>query len=163
MIIDYKSFFPPEAGRWPTAMELYCSDCAQVPEERGVYFICIPPEKEVAFQPFFWRPARNPNQSTPYPVETLEKKYMCQGCPCLLYIGKADGQKGLRQRLRQYIRHGWGESGNHLGGRAVWQVSGCQELLVLWAVCQDPAQEERALLEAFQSCKNDYPLANWRS
>ena len=78
-------------------------------------------------------------------------------------FGKASGKKGLRQRLRQYIRHGWGEIGNHLGGRAVWQTSDCQDLLVLWAVCPDPVQEEHGLLEAYCRRRKDYPLANWRS
>ena len=163
MTVDYASLFPPEAGRWPTTAELYRSGCAQVPEEQGVYFICVPPGKKLTFENRFWTPAKDPGQSTPYPTEALEQKYARQGRPCLLYIGKASGKKGLRQRLRQYIRHGWGEIGNHLGGRAVWQTSDCQDLLVLWAVCPDPVQEEHGLLEAYCRRRKDYPLANWRS
>lgn len=162
-MMDYTSLFPPEADCWPTTAELYHSGCAQVPEERGVYFICAPPGKKIIFENHFWTPAKDPRRSTPYPAEVLEQKYVRQGRPCLLYIGKASGKKGLRQRLRQYIRHGWGEIGNHLGGRAVWQISDCQDFLVLWAVCSNPEQKEHDLLETYRRCRKDYPLANWRS
>ena len=162
-MMDYTNFFPLEENRWPTVEKLYRSDCVQVPEAPGVYFVCAPQKNEVIFQDRFWKRPKDLNRSVPYPPVRLEKKFAAQNCPCLLYIGKASGKKGLRQRLRQYILCGYGKAGNHLGGRAIWQIVNCQTLLVAWAVCPDPEGEEHALLEEFRHCQGDYPLANWRS
>ena len=142
--------------------ELYRSGCAQVPEGQGVYFVSVPPGLTVVFQDRFWTPSRR-TKAAPYPVKTLEDKYAAQGRPRLLYIGKAAGRKGLRQRLRQYIRHGYGETGNHLGGRAIWQVQGCEKLLISWEVCPNPERREHTLLKDFQRRWRSYPVANWRS
>lgn len=144
-----------------TIEELYRSSCAPVPEEQGVYFVFAPPNSTVIFQDQFWITPKRVKGAA-YPAKTLEDKYAAQGRPRLLYIGKAGGRKGLRQRLRQYICHGYGETGNHLGGRAIWQVQGCEQLLVSWKTCPNPEQQEHTLLEAFHRRKNDYPLANWR-
>ena len=142
--------------------ELHCAGCAQVPEEQGVYFVSVPPGLTVVFQERFRTPLKG-TKAVPYPVKTLEDKYAAQGRPRLLYIGKAGGRKGLRQRLRQYICCGYGETGRHLGGRAIWQVRDCEKLLISWEICPNPEQREHALLKDFQRRWQSYPVANWRS
>ena len=145
-----------------TVKELYRSGCVEVPEGQGVYFVSAPPELTVIFRSQFLTPAKGP-KSWPYPVEMLEDKYTAQGRQRLLYIGKAGGRRGLRQRLQQYIRHGYGEVGNHLGGRAVWQIQDCEKLLISWMTCPNPEQLEHQLLQSFQSHWGGYPVANWKS
>ena len=80
----------------------------------------------------------------------------------VLYIGKANGRGGLRQRVRQYIKYGWGAAANHKGGRAVWQVENFPILLLDYEVCEDCEQREHELLAAFKRENGVYPLANWR-
>ena len=143
-----------------TIRELYESGFASIPKEQGVYFITAPEGWHPAFQSTFFRPAKRP--CSPYPAKLLEAKYQIQGCPQLLYIGKAGGRCGLRQRLRQYIRHGYGEVGNHMGGRAIWQSPNCETLLVSWEMCPHPDAREHQLLLQFRQQFGDYPLANWR-
>lgn len=61
-----------------------------------------------------------------YPIESLEAK--CVPSSDILYIGKANGEKGLFQRLRQYMRYGFDAGNNHRGGRAIFQVEGYETL-----------------------------------
>lgn len=145
-----------------TVKELYHSSCREVPEGQGVYFVSAPPELTVIFHSQFWTPPKG-TKATPYPVKELEEKYAAQDRQRLLYIGKAAGQRGLHQRLRQYILHGYGEVGNHQGGRAIWQIQDCEKLLISWMVCPDPEQLEHQLLQSFQCRWGRYPVANWKS
>jgi hypothetical protein len=45
----------------------------------------------------------------------------------LIYIGKAND---LRRRLREYAAFGSGRPAGHYGGRYIWQLEGCQDLMV---------------------------------
>ena len=85
-----------------------------------------------------------------------------------IYQPYIDGEKelaeinALRQRVRQYIKYGWGAAANHKGGRAVWQVENFPILLLDYEVCEDCEQREHELLAAFKRENGVYPLANWR-
>lgn len=79
-----------------------------------------------------------------------------------MYIGKANGRGGLRQRVLQYVKYGWGTAVNHKGGRAIWQVKDYPLLLLEYEACENCEQREHELLAAYKKENGTYPLANWR-
>lgn len=97
---------------------------------------------------------------TAYPIERLEAKRVPSSD--ILYIGKANGEKGLFQRLRQYMRYGFGGGNNHRGGRAIFQVEGYENLICRWCICEHCEDKEHLLLENFKRKYGTYPIANWR-
>lgn len=137
--------------------ELYYSNCSAIPDKPGIYFILAPKDMEIRFLPT----AKNPRAPF-YKVNVLQEKYALCKDREILYIGKASGQKGLKQRLQQYMRYGWNEAVNHKGGRAIWQIEGAENLLLSYEVCQDPDAKEHALLADYKHINGRYPLANWR-
>ena len=92
----------------------------------------------------------------------LQEKY--EGCAdqSILYIGKAEGERGLRQRLKQYMDYGQGNGNIHAGGQAVWQISDCGLLLLAYEACENAGERERQLLQEYREKNGSYPLANWR-
>lgn len=75
----------------------------------------------------------------------------------VVYIGKAAGAAGLRDRLKPFSR----KATNHSGGRSIWQLADADDLLVCWKELPDPPAQERAFLKAFRTDHNDnLPFAN---
>lgn len=150
-----------ELGNWPsvatTAKALYESGCKNVPKDSGIYRVLVPAGLKVRF-------ISNPqNQATsPYSVEELQSKYFSCKDREIVYIGKAKGKCGLRQRLHQYMNCGFGTAKNHAGGRAIWQIENCDLLLVEYMPCEDCEEREHALLSEYREENGCYPLANWR-
>ena len=140
-----------------TLKELYESACLEVPEAHGIYQVLVPDGMKIAFR----SAARNVHAPW-YPVEVLEEKFSkCQN-QTLIYIGKASGKKGLRQRVKQYMKYGWNESVNHKGGRAIWQIANADKLLLQFECCEDADEAEHRLLREYKQKNGGYPLANWR-
>ena len=91
-----------------TLAELWDDFCRQkdfedpllVPAKKGVYCIRIPAGMAVTFKGTI-----DNHPGAAYPIESLEAK--CVPSSDILYIGKANGEKGLFQRLRQYMRYGF--------------------------------------------------------
>lgn len=91
-------------------------------------------------------------------LQTLNAKWV-QGAS-VIYIGKADQ---LQRRLKQYARFGAGHPVGHWGGRYVWQIEGCQHLIVAWQALPDGGDaraEEAKLLQEFVSLYGTRPFAN---
>jgi hypothetical protein len=87
----------------------------------------------------------------------------------VVYIGKAALRKGgiggLRIRIGEYRRFGAGEPIGHWGGRYVWQLADCADLLVAWRVTantEDPRAAESALIKHFVARYGVLPFANLR-
>lgn len=141
-----------------TLETLYRFSCQGVPDLPGVYWVLAPEGVPIQFEP------TAPNRAAPhYPVDVLTRKYTSCRDKHILYIGKAGGKKGLRQRLRQYMKYGWNEAVNHKGGRAIWQIQNAGMLLLAYEPCSDCVTREHRLLHDYQVANNDcYPLANWR-
>lgn len=149
-----KSFGPYIATTLET---LYCSDCAGIPDVPGVYWVLAPEGLPIRFE------ASAPNLAAPlYPVDVLTPKYADCSDKQILYIGKAGGKKGLRQRLRQYMKYGWNKAANHKGGRAIWQIQNFGMLLLTYEPCSDCVRREHQLLHDYRTRNGHYPLANWR-
>lgn len=145
-----------------TLTELWSDFCRQkplerpylVPQERGVYCICAPAGMAITF-----KGSIDDHPGDAYPIGDLETKRVASD---ILYIGKANGNKGLFQRLRQYMRYGFDTGNNHRGGRAIFQIEGYENLICKWYPCEDCEDVERRLLEDFKAQYGTYPLANWR-
>lgn len=140
-----------------TLEEVHYTNCNTLPCQPGIYRVLVPEKVPVTF-------IESPHNSSAesYPAALLEQKYDLCADKSVLYIGKANGRGGLRQRVRQYIKYGWGAAVNHKGGRAVWQVENFPILLLDYEVCEDCEQREHELLAAFKRENGVYPLANWR-
>ena len=142
----------------PTTLQsLYCCECENIPETSGVYWVLRPAGMPIRFTEQIY------NRSAPlYSAELLSNKYLnCQNQE-VLYIGKADGKKGLRQRLKQYMNYGWNNATNHKGGRAIWQIKDAGLLLLAYEECEDARAREKQLLADYKVENGCYPLANWR-
>lgn len=143
----------------PTTLEtLFRLDCENIPENRGIYTVLAPEGMNIRFVDKVINTA-----SLPYPRLLLEEKYESCEDKQVIYIGKASGKKGLRQRIRQYMKYGWNLGTNHRGGRAIWQIEDYEMLLLTYEPCPDCELREHQLLTEFRAKNSCYPLANWRS
>lgn len=147
----------PTAVPATTLQTLYRCECDCIPEVSGVYRVLRPEGMPIRFTEHTYN-----HSAKIYPVEVLSHKY--EGCKDqeILYIGKADGKKGLRQRLKQYMNYGWDKATNHRGGRAIWQIEDAGFLLLAFEECEDAEAREKQLLADYKAKNGSYPLANWR-
>ncbi len=140
-----------------TLHELIGNSCQNIPETPGVYWVLVPEGMTISFT------AEARNQHAPlYPVKTLLRKHEKCAEREVLYIGKAEGAGGLRQRLKQYMKYGQGTGKIHKGGRAIWQVENAGLLLLAYETCANAESREKQLLQEYKIRNNTYPLANWR-
>lgn len=151
-----KALYPTEALA-VTFGELCSNNCKSVPEEPGVYWVLAPEGMPIHFSERAYRPG-----AKIYPASILLGKYNLCADKRTIYIGKAGGKHGLRQRLKQYIDYGRGRGKIHAGGRAVWQIPDAEFLLLAYEVCENPEEREHQLLRAYRESNGSYPLANWR-
>lgn len=147
----------PTAAPATTLQTLYRCGCDCIPEIPGVYWVLRPEEMTIRFTEHTYN-----HSAKLYPVEVLSHKYEKCKDQEILYIGKADGKKGLRQRLKQYMNYGWGHATNHKGGRAIWQIEDAGLLLLAFEECEDARAREKQLLADYKAKNESYPLANWR-
>lgn len=140
-----------------TLATLLHSKCEMIPDQPGIYRVIVPEELTVSFS------AESLNSAVPaYPVDKLAKKYARCTDKSIVYIGKANGRSGLRQRILQYMNYGCNKTANHKGGRAIWQIENYPLLLLAYEPCEDCEQREHQLLADYEKRNGVYPLANWR-
>ena len=97
-----------------------------------------------------------------YPVANVRTAWV-EGAP-LVYVGKAAGAEGLKQRVRQLISFGLGKPIGHRGGRMLWHLSDHRRLLLRWRRCPR-AQADRLETRLIAEFRNSYgkrPFANRR-
>lgn len=139
-----------------TLKELW-DNYSELPAEHGIYRILIPNGMEITFKE---RIENHPDDA--YLVPKLQEKYEKSRTSGILYIGKASGRRGLRQRLGQYLRYGFDSGKNHRGGRAIFQIEGFENLICEYEVCPNCEEVERQQLCEFQKTYGVFPVANWR-
>lgn len=141
-----------------TLSELIGNNCQSIPDVPGVYWVLVPEGMTISFTEKVFN-----KHASLYPTERLLTKYKKCTEREVLYIGKAEGVGGLRQRLKQYMKYGQGKGCIHKGGRAIWQVENAGLLLLAYEICENAESREKQLLQEYKMRNNNtYPLANWR-
>lgn len=140
-----------------TVGELCANHCRSIPDTPGIYWIFAPEGMPVLFHEREYHP-----KAQIYPLEKLHNKFALCTEHKTLYIGKAEGKRGLQQRLKQYMDYSQGKGTIHRGGRAIWQIENAEFLLVAYETCEHPSIQEHQLLQCYRKQNGTYPLANWR-
>ena len=80
----------------------------------------------------------------------------------IVYVGKAAGAKGLKQRIRQLVDFGFGKPIGHRGGRMLWHLPDYQKLQVRWRRCSRSQADrlETCLIGQFRDLYGKRPFAN---
>lgn len=146
----------------PNIHSLYINGFADIPTEKGIYIVKIPYGFNLKFLDSTTSFSHLNSKSLLYDVPLLEEKYFRLIDKDILYIGKAACKKGLQQRIRQYINYGYQKSKIHRGGRAIWQIKNCDQLIIEFSICDDCESQEKKLLSDYYIRNGSYPVANWR-
>ena len=93
-----------------TLEELHRTKCSSLPCQSGIYRVLAPEKLPISFIE-----GSDNLRAKGYPAAILEQKYGQCTDRTVLYIGKANGRGGLRQRVLQYVKYGWGTAVNHKG------------------------------------------------
>jgi Uma2 family endonuclease len=133
-------------------------DLAAIPDAMGIYMVL----HRLEVRPTFKNPGtgghfkgRNPNLK----VELLESNWV-EDTP-VVYIGKSENS--LRARWKTRLRFGAGEPVAAWGGRAIWQLSEPEELVICWKRTPgSPRESERKMIKDFQAKFGKRPFANLR-
>jgi hypothetical protein len=142
--------------------QLYNTNFSCIPDKKGIYIVKKSKQKKIEFSMDTTAIKEYQNKSMIYDVNVLNDKFD-KSDKEILYIGKAGGKKNkLKQRIRQYVRYGYGEVNNHRGGRAIWQIADSKSLLLGFIECGNPEKIEKELLEEYESKYKVLPIANWR-
>lgn len=154
--IDLSDFSPPVSVE-----TLQRTKCSAVPTRPGVYVVLYPAGRAPVFLKKSvggWFKDQDPSD----PLDFVRAHWVDQAS--IVYIGKGNGQSGLRQRLCQFIQFGMGKSVGHRGGRLVWHLANHKQLLVRWRVTPNerPEDDESRLVEQFRSAHGVRPFANLR-
>lgn len=156
-----------EAGflGFSSVRDLQTHRCGAVPRESGVYLVLRDATHPRCFSPLSCG-ARFKGKDPTVSVSRLEAHWIEQ--TVILYIGKAGGGRSLstlKQRLRCYMRFGAGEPVGHWGGRFIWQLADCHDLIVCWRPGVDHhAQElESQLIREFSARYGRRPFAYLRN
>lgn len=148
-----------------TIRELQATRCRDVPQDPGVYLVVRQSSRVCAFSTRScggWFKGEDPG----LPVSQLRQHWVDKAM--VIYVGKAGGGRSkahLQQRLRAYMRFGAGEPVGHRGGRLIWQLEDCLDLIVCWRPSgdQDAALTESELIRKFADIYGRRPFANLRS
>lgn len=133
-----------------------CTNNVTLPVSAGVYIVL----RESDQKPHFLTvgsgghfKGNNPN----LPVSRLEKNYI--GESRVVYIGQTSC---LKRRFRELLRFGAGSDVGHWGGRALWQLSDHDDLIVAWKPMSEVESkaEKARMLQKFVSVYGKLPFAN---
>jgi hypothetical protein len=130
------------------------SDPPEVPPNSGVYVVVRTEEGTPSFLDRGgggWFKGKDPT----VPPERLAREWVEDAQT--LYVGKADS---LRSRVGLLATFARGEPVFHWGGRLLWQVERCEELLVAWRVEPYFAALESDLIDEFLEAFGRLPFAN---
>ena len=137
-------------------------DSSAIPKIKGVYLVLNLTYKKAQFLQIgtgghFKR--KNPNVL----IDELKSNWVENSL--VVYIGKAGSESSkstLNKRLKQYFGFGQGKNIGHWGGRFIWQLKNCNDLIVCWKPLSndDPRIIENELIKKFVSKFSKRPFAN---
>ena len=152
--------------------EQFNNGSLSIPNKNGYYIVYLPENFEIrlksqtdAVESYV---KKGKTFNLVYPLEKLNSKLEAVQCinekeyRDIMYIGKAEGKNGLRQRIIQFVAYGYKVSNNHRGGRAIWQIENNKSLLLDYFICKNAEARERELLNEFMQKYHTYPFANWQ-
>ncbi len=145
-----------------TVAQLHAGGCMEIPNLRGIYAMVRESLEPPVFLPK--SPAARFRDTDPtVPVDELKKLWV-PGAQ-VLYFGRARGpgvRTLLRQRVKRYLRFGYGRHVAHWDGRAIWQLSDRSALRVAWMPTpdDDPARAEEEYEAGFERHYGALPFAN---
>lgn len=139
--------------------ELWGTRYRTIPKEHGVYLVRGLPATAPAFRlksEAGWFKGKDPS----YPLAVVEQNWVKEAS--IVYIGKAGGASGLRQRVGQLIDFAYGKPIGHRGGRMLWHLADWKNLQIQWMVCQPGLADEleSRLIEQFRQKYGSRPFAN---
>lgn len=132
-----------------------------LPPRHGVYVVV----RKVGPRPEFLRDSvGGPHKGKALTADVVMLERAWRDDAEIVYVGKAGGRLGLRDRLWAYARQGRGSSAGHAGGRFVWQLPASEQLLVGWRETGafDVGDIEEALLALHIEEFGRRPFANMK-
>lgn len=150
--IDFSGFSAPV-----TLGHLHQTGCGGITTRRGVYVVSRSTSDRPVFRqasPAGWVKGLDPS----YPVEFAESNWV-RGAR-VLYVGKAEGRRGLRDRISALVRFGFGAKASHRGGRLLWQLVDCADLELRWMEVDNARTRETGLIQKFRDVYGTRPFAN---
>lgn len=130
-----------------------------LPPRHGVYVVVREPGERPTF---LVESVGGPHKRKPLTVGLDELQQAWRDDAEVVYVGKAGGARGLKDRLWAYARQGRGHSAGHAGGRFLWQLPGSGKLLVGWREIVDVSEVEEALLALHIERFGRRPFANMK-
>lgn len=127
-----------------------------VPQGHGVYVV-LRPDAQRPHTLLEENPVRRARLRK-YTLDDLNRRWVA-GTP-IVYIGKAMGQEGLRDRLKPFSK----KSSSHSGGRAIWQLQEADLLFVCWKETPYHRDDrvEDDFIDEFKAVYGLIPFANVR-
>jgi hypothetical protein len=147
--------------KYQTTVRDLLNSLDEIPPEQGIYVIDVPEGFDVEFITETSAPKKHRGKNLIYATDKLKEKFNT-GDEGVVYIGKAEGLKGLRNRLGAYIKYAYGADAPHRGGRGVWQIKNFGELTVYFFVTEKAGVIEKELLKSYKAKYGVYPVGNRR-
>lgn len=133
------------------------------PKENGIYIVRTK-DVNIEFSNTTTAIKEYDGRNLLYDKKELQEKFE-KGDRKTLYIGKAEGNNGLEQRVKKLLRYSISEYKKHTGGRALWQIKDWQSLECLYLYyceVEKAGELEQELLGAYENEYGVFPVANWR-
>lgn len=73
-----------------------------------------------------------------------------------LYIGKTDAKKGIKNRLKKYIKYGYGKKVSHKGGYHLWFVKNNKKLYINYATITEVQEKQCELYKYAVTLQQQY-------
>ena len=145
--------------------QLKSDGCEVIPRQMGVYVLLREKAEPPDFLPASTGGHSERRGDPSVPEHVLRAKWV--NGAVVVYIGKAGAtspSRTLQKRLREYVDFGRGKPARHWGGRLIWQLADCNELLVAWKIVdKEPRRTEREMIGDFVLLHGTNPFANLRS